>query len=117
MCQTWVAAVPLNHDGGALYLSKITDGDERVGILHIYIWDRSAMRQPKAVRLAARSLMRTNALERLLCEIDVDNKLAINLAKRVGVREIGIVRQRKNGNGGRHDVVAMDVLPGDLEDG
>lgn len=115
MCQTWVAASPLNHDGGVLYLSSISEEAERVGVAHIYIWDKSAMGQPEINRRAALGLMERHRLDRIICEIDVDNKMAINLAKKAGFHEIGIIRQRGARNGGKHNVMALDALPGDLD--
>lgn len=116
MCQTWVAAAPLQHEGGVLYLSSITEGIERIGVAHIYIWDKSDMGRPDGVRQATRNLMRRHDLDRIVGEIDVDNRLAINLVKKAGFIEIGIIRQRKNVRGGSHNVMALDVLPGDLKE-
>lgn len=117
MCQTWVAAVPLKHDGGVLYLSSISDGTERIGVVHIYIWDKSDMGSPEGVSEAVRKLFYQYGLDRIVAEIDVDNTLAINLAKRVGLHAVGVVRQRKNGRGGTHDVLLIDALPEDLQNG
>lgn len=115
MCQNWFAARTLENDGGVLYLSSIIGEPERTGVIHIYIWGKSAMRKPDDVRLSAIELMKAHALDRLVCEIDKDNRRAIHLANRVGMNTIGVIRQRHNGRGGTHDVVLMDALAVDLE--
>ncbi len=114
MCPTWVAAAPLKHDGGVVYLSDISEDAERIGMFHIYIWDKTDMSSSDDVRKAAIRLMNEHNLDRLVGEVDIDNKLAINLAKKAGAHEIGIIRHRKLRNGGVHNVLLMDALPGDL---
>ena len=115
MCQTWIDARALYDDGGVLYLSSISDGEtERTGTIHIYIWGKSAMGHPDAARLAAIDLMETHELYRIFCQINRNNHLAINLAERGGMKKVGIIRQRKNGRGGRHDVMLMDAMLPDL---
>ena len=115
MCPTWVAAVPLKHDGGVVYLSDISEDEERIGMTHIYIWDKADMGSPDNVRKAFTHLMHEHNLDRLVGEIDIDNKLAINLVKKSGFHEIGIIRHRKRRSGGVHNVLLMDALPGDLD--
>lgn len=66
------------------------------------------------VAKTARMLMEEERLDRLVCEIDTDNKLAINLARRVGMQPVGVVRDRKRADGSRHSVLMLDALPGDL---
>lgn len=114
MCQVWIAARALKDDGGVLYLSSIQEDNERVGVAHIYIWGASAMGCPDAARLMAIDLMKSHDLDRLVCEIDQDNHLAVNLAKRGGMKTIGVIRQRKNRRGVKKDVVLMDALLPDL---
>src|SRR5258705_7011490 len=115
MCQTWESAVPIGLDGGMFYLSSIYRGEESVGTVHVCIWDRQTMGRTEAARFAARDLMRMERLDRLVGEIDQHNYLALNFAKRVGFKVIGVVRQRKDTHGQTHNVVLMDALPGDLE--
>lgn len=112
--QHWVSAMPIEGDCGALYLSSIFRGEESVGTVHLYIWDKKAMGKPLASRRAAIELMRAENLDRLVGEIDCQNYLAVSHAKKMGFNVIGIVRQRKDAHGKFHDVVLMDALPGDL---
>jgi len=114
MCQTWIAARALEEDGGVIYLSSIANGPERVGMFHIYIWDRRAMRRPATVRLLAKDLMDEHKLDRLVGEVDVRNKLAIQLMKRSGANTIGVIRQKRDDNGVVRDVLLMDAIPGDF---
>jgi L-amino acid N-acyltransferase YncA len=115
MCQTWLHAKLLDEGDGVLYLSSISEGSERIGMTHIYIWGKAAKGKPDGVRCAAKALLEEHNLDRLVCEIDFDKKLAIRLATRVGFKMIGAVRQRKDERGVRHDVILMDALPGDLD--
>jgi RimJ/RimL family protein N-acetyltransferase len=117
MCQHWIAAAPLRHGGGLIYLSSISERGERIGTTHVMIWNKEDMGSPDDCRLAASQLVQDHGLDRLVGEIDVGNRLAINLAKRAGFREIGIVRHRKTESGDRHDVLLLDALPEDLENG
>ena len=112
-CQKWITFRPIRGDGGAVYLSQIINGPEKVGVVHICIWNKSSMGRPDAVRGVASDLMQDYELDRLTCEINIDNNLARRLAKKAGLREIGIIRQRKNERG-QYDVILMDALPGDL---
>jgi RimJ/RimL family protein N-acetyltransferase len=117
MCQTWISAVPMANYGGALYLSSISDEEERMGMAHIYIWDKSDMGKPANVRQAANTIMEENELDRLVVEINEKNRLAIKLASRVGFRPIGTVRKRKKKDGSKVNVLLMDALPEDLSHG
>lgn len=81
---------------------------------HIYAWDKAAMGKPEVVRQVALEIMRDEQLDRLVCEIDWTNRLALNLARKVGFKTIGPVRQRKDERGSYNDVILMDALPGDL---
>jgi RimJ/RimL family protein N-acetyltransferase len=114
MCQNWEAAFPIGDEGGMFYLSSIHRGEESVGTVHVYIWDKKAMGEPELSCKSARELMMRESLDRLVGEVDCHNFLAINFAKRVGFKVIGVVRQRKDAHGKFHDVVLFDALPGDL---
>lgn len=114
MCKCWVAVRPLHEEGGAVYLSAIADGAERIGMAHAYVWDRKAMGKPEMARLAFLELMRSEHLDRLTCEIDMQNRLALQFARRIGYQEIGKVRQRRDYRGEPRDVILMDALPEDL---
>lgn len=113
----WVDARALYEDGGVVYLSSISEPPERIGVVHIYIWGASAMGQPLRARRAAAELMQTHSLDRLMCEIDADNHLALRIAERGGMKRIGIMRQRKRESGEKRDVVLMDALLPDLMTG
>jgi RimJ/RimL family protein N-acetyltransferase len=114
MCQEWETAIPIGADGGMFYLSSIVRGEESVGTVHVYIWDKRAMGEPALSRQAAYHLMLRERLDRLIGEVDCQNHLALQFAKRVGFNVIGVVRQRKDAHGNPHDVVLFDALPGDL---
>jgi len=112
--QGWESAQPIGEDGGMFYLSSIFRGEENVGTVHVYIWDKKVMGNPVAGRKAVLGLMKRENLDRLVGEVDCQNLLGINFAKRVGFNVIGVVRQRKDAHGNAHDVVLFDALPGDL---
>ena len=114
LCQMWESAEPIGDDAGILYLSSVCRGEESVGTVHVYIWDKKAKGNPLLGRKAALQLMKQEGLDRLVGEIPCTNSLAINWAKRVGFHPIGVVRQRKDAHGTPHDVVLMDALPEDL---
>lgn len=115
MCQAWEAAMPIGDSWGMFYLSSIIYGEENVGTIHVYIWDKKGMGKPALSSKAAYDLMVRNCLDRLIGEVDCENHLGLNFAVRVGFNLIGIVRQRKDAHGEPRDVALFDALPGDLQ--
>jgi RimJ/RimL family protein N-acetyltransferase len=114
MCQDWEAAMPIGLAWGMFYLSSIIRGEESVGTIHVYIWDKRGMGRPALSSKAAYDLMVRHSLDRLIGEVDCENHVALGFAARIGFNLIGIVRQRKDAHGKPHDVALFDALPGDL---
>jgi RimJ/RimL family protein N-acetyltransferase len=103
----------LRDDGGVVYLSNVIEGPERIGVVHVYIWGKSAKGRAEDVRAETMALMSSEKLDRLICGIDVSNTLARRLAETVGFKAVGKVRQYKE-SGKRHDIILMDALLEDL---
>ena len=114
MTKRCISVLPLYNDGGAAYLSSITEGSERIGIVHVYIWDKEAKGKPEVGKMAARRFLTDHRLDRLACEIDADNDLAIGFARKVGFHDVGILRRLKDDTGRKRDVLLMDAMPEDL---
>jgi len=106
--------MPIGDGWGMFYLSSIIHGEESVGTIHVYIWDKRGMGRPALSSKAAYDLMIRNDLDRLVGEVDCENHLGLNFAARIGFNLIGIVRQRKDAHGAPRDVALFDALPGDL---
>ena len=113
MCHVWISALLLRDDGGVVYLSNVIEGPERIGVVHIYIWDKSAKGRAEEARTKMAALMSAEKLDRLVCGIDVSNTLALRIAERGGFNVVGKVRQYKE-SGRRHDIILMDALAEDL---
>ena len=113
VCHVWISALLLRDDGGVVYLSNVIEGPERIGVVHIYIWDKSAKGRAEEARTKMAALMSAEKLDRLVCGIDVSNTLALRIAERGGFNVVGKVRQYKE-SGRRHDIILMDALAEDL---
>ena len=68
-----------------------------------------------AVRTLARHLVRDRGHHRLAIDPAVDNIKAIRCYKRVGFREVGVMRSYERGQDGHwHDCLLMDLLKPEL---
>ena len=114
LCQTVVVEFDINSGAGAWYAGHIIDGGERVASIHIAIWDKNGLRQYDAIRLEGIKFMNEYNIERCFAEIPVDNILAQAFAKKVGMRLVGLLRNRPLADGSRSDVVMFEVLKGEL---
>src|SRR5260370_879241 len=70
---------------------------------------------PDATRALARHLFEERGHRRLTIDPATANERAIRAYERVGVRRVGVMRAYERGpDGGWHDGLLMDLLPGDL---
>lgn len=69
-----------------------------------------------AVRTLARHLMHDRGHHRLAIDPAADNEKAIRMYKRVGFKEVGVMREyERNASGDWHDCMLMDLIKRDLD--
>lgn len=129
----WVGSAPLARERGeALSLVIAPDaGDEVLGTVallrpdwrhrtaEVGYWVAPAARAhgaaTRAVRLLAPWALRTLRLQRIACEVDVDNEASQRVAQRAGFVREGVLRSAIEAKGRRWSLVVHSLLAQDLD--
>ena len=114
MCQTVAMDFDIGGGAGAWYVGHLVQGPEVVASAHVAIWDKAGMRHHKEARESAATFMSNYSIDRLVAEIPVDNFLAQAFAQRVGLRRVGVLRNRPFADGSRQHVVMYEAVKGEL---
>jgi RimJ/RimL family protein N-acetyltransferase len=113
LCQSIEAEVPIGKIG-AWYIGHLLDGLERVASVHVAIWDTRGQRDYSAIRASGREFMDAHEIDRLVAEVPIENTKAQRFAERVGLRRVGLMKQRPMADGSRSDVVMFEAIKGEL---
>jgi len=107
---------------GVAYFTGVPDRADRPAFAepsamsHVLIWGTDYLKRADVARAIARDVMGRWQLRRLLTEIPAFNKMAVAFAKRVGFKEVGILRARHNIAGAWEASVVLDALASDLKE-
>ena len=108
---------PLGGDG-IIYMTNLHTVGERSAYGHIVLWGEDVMGRKNGWKIisAIKTAIKENSLDRVFGEVAVHNRTAIALAKRIGFREIGILRRRPLMGGGKSDSWFADLLPDEIRE-
>src|SRR3990167_959943 len=114
LCQVVEMSFDISHGAGAWYVGHMINEPERIASVHVAVWDRNGLGRHAASRVSAARFMAEYNVNRIIAEIPVSNFLAQAFAQRVGMRRIGVLKQRPLSDGSKTDVVMFEAIRGEL---